>query len=310
MMEGEIRAGVAGAGVFGGYHAQKYAAAEGVRLAAIFDPVPEKAQALAEAHGAQAFTGYADFLHAVDVLTVATPAPFHAELAGRAMERGRHVLIEKPVAMTVEAADTLIFMAEEAGLILQVGHQERYVAEALGLLDRPERPQRFAARRLNRFSPRALDVSVVMDLMIHDLDLLAKLAGTDEAEIATCEARAEHGENADHVEARLRFASGLEAQLSASRLAREPVRDLALHYPDGRLHLDFLSREVTNETGTPLKASLGGGGSLALEDPLGYGTRSFLDAVRGGAMRGVGGAEGRAALKLATIIEQAAKEVL
>jgi predicted dehydrogenase len=306
-----IRAGVAGAGVFGGYHANKYAEAEGAVLAAVFDPVEEKARALAEKHGAEAFTAYADFLNAIDVVTIAVPATYHAELTGRAFERGKHVLVEKPIAMTVEAADTLLMMAEEAGLVLQVGHQERYVAKALGLLDRPSPPRKVTSRRLNTFSGRALDVSVVFDLMIHDLDLLATIAGTSEAEIVSCSAKRVHGEHADYVHVLLRFPGGLEAELSASRLEESPVRDLALDFEDGRIHLNFLTRDVTNDTGAPLKATFGAADApLALKDPLAYGTQGFLAAVRDKTSPEVSGEAGRAALALAVQIEDAAKEAL
>ena len=310
MRTGEtIRAGVAGAGVFGGYHAQKYAEAEDAALAAVFDPDAGRAEALAERHGARAFTEYGDFLHAVDVVTVATPAPFHAELAARAMERGRHVLVEKPLAMTLEGADLLVAMADQAGLVLQTGHQERYVARALGLLDRGA-PRGVRSRRLNRFSGRAMDVSVVMDLMIHDLDLLATLAGTEQGEVVSCRAVAERGEHADRVDVVLSV-GGIEAELSASRLEDAPLRDLHLAFEGGEVHLNFLTREVRNDTDTPLTGSLGDAdGALELRDPLAYGTQSFLRAVREGARPEVSGQAGRAALRLALQVERAVEQAL
>ncbi|MBB4658704.1 Gfo/Idh/MocA family protein [Parvularcula dongshanensis] len=310
MSDGTIRTGVAGAGVFGGYHANKYAEAEGATLSAVYDRDEDRAKALAEKHGVAAFSEYGAFLSEVDALTIAAPATVHAELAGRALERGKHVLVEKPIAMSLDGADLVVAMAEEAGLVLQVGHQERYVADALGLLRR-DPPLVVRSRRLNRFSGRAMDVSVVLDLMIHDLDLLAKLTGTDEAEVLSCEARREHGTEADEVLVRLKMAGGVEAALSASRLASDPTRDLLLSYPAGEVHLDFLTRRTDNSTPEPLAAALDDTNApLALRDPLAYGTKGFLRAIREGTPPPVTGADGRAALKLALLVEEAAKEQL
>lgn len=296
----DILCGVAGAGVFGGYHAVKIAAADGARLARVFDADGGRARARADEHGAEAVTDLPAFLDGLDAVVVATPATTHVEVARAALSAGVHVLVEKPVALTLADADALMDLAEARGLVLQVGHQEAYVASALGLLDRPG-VRRVRSHRLTKPSGRAGDVSVVMDLMIHDLDLLARLAGTDEAEVIACEAR---GHPADEATATLRVGAVM-AELSASRLAEAPVRDLTLETDGGDVRLDFLTREVTNRTGTPLTAAMGGG--PVLSDPLGYGTKLFLDAVRGGAPRGVTAREGRAALRLALMIEEAAR---
>ena len=309
MANGILRAGVAGAGVFGGYHAAKYAELPDVELTAIFDADGARAAARAKAHGAEGFTDFEAFLAQIDVLTVATPATTHADLALRALKAGKPVLVEKPVAMTLADADALIAEAASRDLVLQVGHQERYVAEALGLLDR-QGVQALRSRRLNRLSGRAMDVSVVFDLMIHDLDLLAVLSGKDDAEVLSCTAKAEHGAAADHVEVRLRC-GGVEGHLAASRLADAPTRDLAMMTGAGRIHLDFLTRDVANETPTPLAAALTGEDRpAALADPLGYGTASFVEAVRTRAKPLVTGEAGRAALRLALAVEAAVRDEL
>jgi predicted dehydrogenase len=299
-----MRAGVAGAGVFGGYHANKYAESARAELVAIYDRDLARAQERAAEHGAEGFDEFTSFLSRIDILTIATPATTHAELAAAAIEAGKHVLVEKPIAMTTGDADALITQAEAAGTVLQVGHQERYVADAFGLFGRGK-PRAVRSRRLNRYSPRAGDVSVVLDLMIHDLDLLAQLTGESEAGILTAEARSERSDHADYVDVTL-LLGGVEARLVASRLEEEPTRDLLLTYAEGEVHLDFLKRSIGNTTTTPVAASFEGDDlPMALRDPLGFGTESFIDAVEQGISPRVPGQAGRRALAMALAIEEA-----
>ncbi|NNU17353.1 Gfo/Idh/MocA family oxidoreductase [Parvularcula sp. ZS-1/3] len=303
-MDSILKAGVAGAGVFGGYHANKYVEAEGAELTAIYDLDWERAEERAKGHGARGFDDFAAFLEEIDVLTIATPATTHAELASQAIAAGKHVLVEKPIAMTTPEADALIDQAAEKGVFIQVGHQERYVAAAFGLFDR-EVPQSVRSRRMNRYSPRAGDVSVVLDLMIHDLDLLAQLTGRAEAKVLSIEAKKEKGIHADYVDVTLDV-GGVEAQLIASRLETDPTRDLKLVYPDGQIHLDFLDRSVANTTPEPVAADFNSADlPLALKDPLAFGTQSFLAAVRSGVSPVVPGQAGRRALAMALTIEEA-----
>jgi predicted dehydrogenase len=299
-----MRAGVAGAGVFGGYHANKYAESARAELVAIYDHDLSKAKDRAAEHGARGFDDFAGFLSAIDILTIATPATSHAGLARQAIAAGKHVLVEKPIAMRTDEADALIDAAEEAGVVLQVGHQERYVADAFGLLDRGV-PRSVRSRRLNRYSPRAGDVSVVLDLMIHDLDLLAQLTGRADAQILSAEARSEKSDHADFADVRL-ILGGVEARLTASRLEDDPVRDLLLTYADGEVQLDFLGRRVHNSTNTEVAASFEAENRpMALKDPLGFGTESFIDAVEQGISPKVPGHAGRRALAMALMIEEA-----
>lgn len=303
-MTDTLRAGVAGAGVFGGYHASKYAETDGAELVAIYDHDLDKALERAEAFGAKAFDDLDRFLAEIDVLTVATPATTHAPIAAAAIAAGKHVLVEKPIAMTVEEADALIEAAEAQGVFIQVGHQERYVAAAFGIFDR-EVPETVLSRRLNRYSPRAADVSVVLDLMIHDLDLLAQLTGRSEADILEITSRKEKTDFADHVDVTLDV-GGVKARLIASRLEDDPRRDLTLGYPEGEVRLDFLKREVTNTTPEPMAADFNAEDlPLALRDPLAFGTESFLAAVRSGVSPAVPGQAGRRALNMALAIEGA-----
>ena len=300
-----LQCGVAGAGVFGGYHAAKIAGAPGARLARVYDADAARAAARAAEHGARGGSDLAAFLDGLDAVVVATPASAHAEVAGAALAAGCHVLVEKPIALALSDADALIASARARGLVLQVGHQERYVADALGLSDRAGL-RAMRARRLTLASDRARDVSVVMDLMIHDLDLLAALTAGAPLSVTACAARGAGG-LADHVEVAV-TAGPVRAELTASRAARAPARDLSLDTDGGTITLDFLTRGVVNGTDTPLARGLGEGS--ALSDPLGYGTGLFLRAVRGEGACGVSGEDGRAALAYALEIERAAREAL
>ncbi len=303
-----LRAGVAGAGVFGGYHAQKYAESNKADLVAIFDIDAARAQAGAEKQNGQAYSDYEQFLEAVDVVTIATPASTHGDLARQALLAGKHVLVEKPIALDLATADELIKLAVEKKLTLQVGHQERYVFDAFGLLARPMAPKRMESRRLNKFSGRCMDVSVVYDLMIHDLDLIAQLLDATPQEIMATQ-MCEHGPHSDHTETRLGFMQG-EARLAASRMVDTPVRDMRLVYEDGEIHLDFLTRKVTNSTDTPLARDFDQGPEAphAFRDPLGFGTEQFLQSVESGQPPIVTGGHGRRALAMALAIEQAASQ--
>ncbi|NRA30076.1 MAG: Gfo/Idh/MocA family oxidoreductase [Parvularculaceae bacterium] len=306
-MTERLRAGVAGAGVFGGYHANKYAESEAADLTAIFDLDLGRAMDRAASHGAQAFDDYSAFLQEVDVVTIATPATTHAQLAEEAVLAGRHVLVEKPIALNTADADRLIQAARDSDVTLQVGHQERYVASAFGLLDRPV-PQSVRSRRMNKYSLRAGDVSVIMDLMIHDLDLLAQLTGQSELEIVDASCRREKSEHADYVDVTVRVGD-VQAQLMASRLEETPVRDLSLTYPDGAVELNFLERSITNTTPVEVPTSFDSDDlPSSLKDPLSFGTETFLKAVKAGESPIVTGEAGRAALAMALKIEEAIRD--
>ena len=194
-----LAAGVVGAGVFGGIHASKYAGLPGVDFKGVFDPAPGAAARVVEKVEAGSSYDSLDALLAdIDLVTVAAPASFHFDVALQALEAGKHVLVEKPIALTTDHADKLVALAERDGLVLQVGHQERYVFDAFGVLDRPVPPTEIFARRAGVFSGRGMDVSVVMDLMIHDLDLVRQLTGADLSNLKV-DAKREHGEQADEV---------------------------------------------------------------------------------------------------------------
>ncbi len=282
---GFLRVGVAGAGVFGGYHANKYKQAEGVEFIGIYDLDKARAEALAAQHGVKAFGGedLGDFLAAIDAVTIATPAFAHAGVALKALDAGVHVYSEKPLAITIADGHAMVDLAAEKGLVLACGHQERAVFEAMGLYDVPERPLRLEAVRNGTASTRNLDVSVVLDLMIHDLDLAQSLADAGPGGMqATARYRADEGYKAvgaDEVEAEVEFENSMVAHFRASRMAEARERTMRIVYPSGEVNIDLLNRKFENSTPFKLNADFAEV-DIAM-DPLGTSVFRFLDTVRG-----------------------------
>ena len=174
-----LKTGLVGAGVFAGYHAGKIAGSALTEFVGVFDPDLARAQAIAEKHGTKAFATAGDLFSACDAVLIACPATYHEEMAAQAIEAHCHILVEKPLALTAMGAERLVKAADVKRLIVQVGHQERLVIKAMGLSQIKEIPTRIEAVRASPPSPegRASDVSVIWDLMIHDLDLAAHLMG-------------------------------------------------------------------------------------------------------------------------------------
>lgn len=297
-MSESLRAGVVGAGVFGGFHAKKYVELDGVELVGVYDINPERAAALAAPLGARAFADLDALLAEIDVLTIASPAVAHAAEALSALKAGKAVYLEKPLAVTLEDADRIIAEANARRLPVAVGHQERVIFQAMGLFDMTERPIRLEAVRRGTPSPRNHDVSAVLDLMIHDLDLALTL--TDAEPLAV---EAEGDEN--QTTAEVTFDDGFTAVFESSRIADARERTMKLLYPSGELVIDFIARTFENSTSFPLDQHFAE--TPAGRDPLGASVREFIDAVRGVSPRPLVTAEEAAkALDLALAVEQAA----
>jgi predicted dehydrogenase len=294
-----LHTGVVGAGSFGGCHAGKLAASCGSLLEGVFDPDQDRARLLAKKHGARAFASLDALIESCDALIVAAPACAHAEIAARALEAGRHVLVEKPLAATPDDAEHLVRLAYRHGVVLQAGHQERFVMDAIGLLRTPQPPLRIESVREGPPSGRGTDVSVTLDLMIHDLDLVAMVFGSTPLAIHA-EATGQPG-RWDHVEARLTFAAG-SATLTASRVAPARRRSMRAEFASGAVQIDFLTRTMRNTSGLDLDPNFG----EKAPDPLGMSVEAFLAAARGKASCAAPGEAGAAAVRLAAAIDQAA----
>ena len=298
-----LKAGVVGAGVFGGYHAKKYVELAGVTLVGIFDIDLARAKALAEPLGAQGFDDMDAFLAAVDVVTVAAPAVHHAGPALAALKAGKPVYSEKPIAVSPDDADKMVAAAAKGHVPLACGHQERVVFQAMGLLDIPEQPLRLEAVRRGTPSDRNLDVSVVLDLMIHDIDLALALCDGEPIAVEG-EGAITRSTSLDWVKAEATFDNGFTAVFDSSRVAEARERTMKVVYPSGEVEIDFLARTFRNTTPFPLIENFTE--TPAGKDPLGLSVAGFLKAVRGEAPRPVvTGEEAGRALDLALAVEQA-----
>jgi predicted dehydrogenase len=298
-----LRAGVVGAGVFGGYHARQYAALESVAFAGVFDPDVERARALAAEFGVSAFPDLEALLAASDVLSIASPATIHAEQALMALKAGRSVYVEKPLAVTRAEADRLL-AAARGQAVLACGHLERVMFAAMGLLDASEPPLSLHAVRKGPWSPRNADVSCVLDLMIHDIDLALALNAAVPLKVEA-EGRTTRGPLLDEVRASVTLGDGSTLILEASRIAEVRERRMRVTYASGEVELDFLTGAFSNTTPFPLDPDFAE--TPAGKDRLGASLRAFLAAVRGEADRpAVTGEEAARALDLALAIEQAA----
>ncbi len=293
-----LRAAVIGAGAFGRHHAVKYAALAGVELAAVADPSLEARAGAMARHGVPTVADWRELLGKVDVVSVCSPAQTHGSIVRAFLEAGAHVLVEKPIATDLAEADALIALAQERKLVLTVGHQERFVFARSGLLDFADMPLEVECWRTGPWTGRGDDVSVVLDLMIHDLDLVHQLIPGRVTEVRAS-GTALKSVFADEVEARLQFENGARASLLASRIADTRSRGLRAVYADGSIEIDFITRTVRNTTPRALRP-------LDLEDPLGASVGSFVAAVRAGSAALVRPEEARQALAMALAIDEAA----
>ena len=292
-----LKAGVAGAGVFGGYHANKLSGLEGVQLARIYDHSLAHAEALAARSGGEPTDDFAAFLDGLDTVTIATPADSHADLALRAVAAGAHVYVEKPLAASLEEADKLVAAVAKAGRVGACGHQERVTFAAMGLLDAAEQPRMLTSIRRGAPSARARDVSCVLDLMIHDLDLALLLSGGEAVAV-----EAEGG--FDTVKAEVVFSNGLVATFESSREAPARERMMTLDYGSGEVRIDFLAPRFENASAVALNA--GFADTPTGKDPLGVSVSRFIAAVRGEGAPVADFTAGARALDLALAVEAAA----
>ncbi len=239
-----LRVGVAGAGHFGRYHALKLGSAgPRARLSGVHDRHAERARNVAAETGTPDVS-LPELLKASDAVIVAVPAAVHYPIAKAALMAGKHVLVEKPIAATLAEADELARLATERHLVLQVGHLERFSAAYGALAGRVGAPLYIEATRIAPFKPRGTDVSVILDLMIHDLDLVLSLTDSPIEQVDAIGA-AVSGPHEDIANARIRFTSGAVAAITASRVATRTERQMRIFAQDGYVALDFANRRLT-----------------------------------------------------------------
>ena len=249
----QLPVGLIGAGHFGRFHALKLRDATRARLIGVFDHDPVRAQTIAtEANSVP--LDHAALLAACDAVIIAAPADAHFDLAAQALRAGKHVLVEKPIAATLAEADQLASLAQQAGVVLQVGHLERFSAAHGAVTARMGKPLYIEAVRVAPFKPRGTDVSVIRDLMIHDLDLILALVNQPIQSVDAVGA-AVASQHDDIANARVRFANGCVATITASRIAQKTERRMRIFSESGYLTIDFAARNLTligRDAGTPI----------------------------------------------------------
>ncbi len=308
-----VRVAVIGVGRMGKEHARIYASLANATLVGVCDIDRERGQQIASRYAVPYYSDYRELLGQVEAVSIAVPTESHCEIACEFLKRGIAVLVEKPMARTLSEADEMIRWARHTGALLQVGHLERFNPAVRVLAPLVSEPKFFEVHRLGEFTERSLDIDVVLDLMIHDLDILLSLVRS--------EIRAIHAvgvpiltDRIDIANARLEFASGCVANVTASRISREKVRKLRLFQPNVYISLDYTRQEL--DVYRLVAASAPGDRprivservTVLRDEPLRAQLESFLRCVEEGTPPLVSGEDGRRALALALRILSAIRE--
>ena len=307
MSEQALRAAVIGVGHLGRHHARILSSIEGARLEAVVDVNEPRAREIASAAGVRALTNVHELVGQVDLVSIATPTETHAEIAGLFLEQGIPVLVEKPLSRSVAEADAIIAAAARSGATLAVGHTERFNPAVLAARPAVDHPRFVEVHRLGTFPERSLDIDVVFDLMIHDLDLVLSIV---QSEVESIEAVGVPvlTDRFDIANARLRFASGCVANITASRISRDRTRKIRFFQRDAYISIDTGAKtaEVYRLVRPADRRPAIEGGKIPVPEgePLRNELQDFVDAVRFGRAPLVGGADGRRAVALAAEITE------
>ncbi len=311
MPQEKLKTAVIGCGHFGRFHAEKYARLPASQLVAVVDANPTQAAAVAKAVRAEALSDHRQLFGRVDAVSIAVPTVAHFEVARDCLEAGLHVLVEKPFTETLEQADALVALAAARGLTLQVGHLQRFFLERLKIADLIDDPLYVECYRIAPFRPRGTDVSVVLDLMIHDIDLILALVRSEVTDVDAAGAPVVSGEP-DICNTRLRFANGGIANITASRVSLKTERKMRIFQRDAYFSIDLHNRKVVvmrkNASG---KSWLPGLPPISRDersytegDDLMAEIEDFLAAIREGRPPLVSGEDGRRALAAALRITE------
>lgn len=307
-----LKCAVIGVGYLGKFHAQKYAALSDCELVAVVDSNPDQARTVAEQNGTRALADYRELLGRVDAVSIVVPTSLHFQVARDFLEAGSHVLVEKPITVTTAEADELIRIAGEKNLRLMVGHLERFNAALLGLDLTQDKPLFIESHRLAPFNPRANDVSVVLDLMIHDIDIILDVVDS-EVERIDAKGVTVLTNDTDIANARITFKSGCVANVTASRVSLKVERKMRMFMPSCYVSVDFQNRVLARHRkgekemfpGVPeilSEESVFENGDALMEE-----IRHFVGCIREGREPLVSGVAGRRALATATAITRLLK---
>ena len=300
---------VIGVGYLGRFHAQKYAAIPQTKLIGVVDTDPEQAQRVAEETQTQAFTDYRELLGKVEAVSIVVPTTLHFEVARDFLDSGAHVLVEKPITTTTEEAQQLIDLAQARNRVLQVGHLERFNPALMALTEEPLEPLFIESHRLAPFKPRATDVNVVLDLMIHDIDIILNMLRSPITDMAVSGARV-LSEALDIVNARLAFANGCVANVTASRVSQKTERKMRIFQKQAYFSVDFQNRELARHSVDPDASAQdklhfdSKTRVFAAADALMAEIEAFVAAIQGEAEVVVSGEDGLRALQAAHDITQ------
>ena len=310
-----LKVAVVGVGHLGKWHADKYAACADCDLVAVVDANAENARTIAQKHGAQTFTDYRDVIPLVDAISLVVPTSLHYKIGREFLEAGIHCLIEKPITESVVEAETLNRIARDRQLVLQVGHIERFNSVMLGISEHLQQPQFLESTRLAPFTLRATDVSVILDLMIHDIDIILDLVDSPISRISASGISV-LSDTIDIANARLEFENHCVANVTASRISRKRERKLRIFQKDAYLSADFQDKILAvNRKGETDNAE--GYRDITHEefqfddnDALNLEVLDFIDAIKTGKRPLVNGEDGKRALETAIAITTQIKESL
>jgi len=293
----KVRIGIIGVGYLGTQHARILSYLEEAELKGVADIDFKKAVEIGNRHGVEYFENFEDMLDEIDAAIVATPTSEHFSISMRLLNEGKSVLVEKPITETVEQAEQLVAKAKKSGAILQVGHLERFNPAVEAIENVISEPKFIEVQRLGSFSARSLDIDVVLDLMIHDLDIILALI-KDEVKVIRSSGIHVLSEKIDIANARLEFKSGCVATLTASRVHQGKVRKLRIFEPTSCYSVDYINQEVKifplNGKQTDIKSL-----KIEKEEPLKKELKNFFQCIRDGKTQKVSGEEALRALRLA-----------
>ena len=310
--------GVIGVGNMGRHHVRILSRLKDIELVGVSDVDLTKGLEIASQYQTHFYESYEDMLPVVDAVCIAVPTRLHYEVGVKCLKAGVHILIEKPIAADLAEAESLVNLAAETGCILQVGHIERFnpAFRELSKVIQTESILALEARRLSPYSDRANDVSVVLDLMIHDIDLLLELSAAPVVKLTASGSASSNSTNLDYVTANLGFANGVVATLTASKVTHRKIRCLAVHCKKSLIETDFLTNEILihrhlNDCNIKQRLAYQRDGITEKVytnnvEPIHAEIEHFVNCIRGGERPTVGGEQALKALRLASLIEQMA----
>ena len=302
----KVRVGIIGVGYLGTQHARILSYLEEAELKGVADIDFKKAMVIGNRHRVKYYEDFEDMLDEIDVGIVAAPTSEHFSIATKLLSEGKSVLLEKPITETVQQAEELVVTANKNGLILQIGHLERFNPAVEAIENIISEPKFIEVQRLGAFSARSLDIDVVLDLMIHDLDIILALI-KDEVKVIRSSGIHVLSNKIDIANARLEFASGCVATLTASRVHQGKVRKLRIFEATSYYSIDYIDQEVKvfplNGRQTDIKTL-----KIKKEEPLKKELKNFFRCIKDGKTRKVSGEEGLRALKLAYRVLNEAEE--